>query len=314
MAPVPNRDPKVRIGITSPIVTRLPGACNEWEATAGIDELARIAVTADRLGFHHLTCSEHVAVPVPVAEVRGGTYWDPSATLGYLAGRTERIRLATQVLVLGYHHPLEIAKRYGTLDTVSAGRLILGLGVGTLREEFDLLDAPFTDRGARADDSLAALRAALSERVPSYRGKYFEFSDMVVEPNAVQPRVPLWIGGRTPRSLRRACELADGWVPFGLSFDDVQAMLAERQLQSGFEVVLPAAGLDPIGDPDRTRRRLDRAVSAGATIIGAGVTAESVGHYCEQLEALTELYGEAFGNAADLPLRGSATPYPPRRE
>ncbi|MEU5844194.1 LLM class F420-dependent oxidoreductase [Rhodococcus sp. NPDC047139] len=284
----------MRIGITSPIVTRFPGASNEWEAAAGIDELTRIAVTADRLGFHHLTCSEHVAVPVPVAEIRGGTYWDPLATLGFLAGRTERIRLATQVLVLGYHHPLEIAKRYGTLDTVSAGRLILGLGVGTLREEFDLLDAPFADRGARADDSLAALRAALSKRVPSYHGTYFEFSDMVVEPHAVQPHMPLWIGGRTPRSLRRACELADGWVPFGLSFDDVQSMLSKRQLQPGFEVVLSAAGLDPLGDPDGARRKLDHAVSAGATIIGVGVDARSADHYCEQLAALTHLYEEAF--------------------
>ncbi|MCB8910066.1 LLM class F420-dependent oxidoreductase [Rhodococcus rhodochrous] len=299
MAPVPNRDSKVRIGITSPIVTRLPAASSEWEATAGIDELTRIAITADRLGFHHLTCSEHVAVPVPVAEVRGGTYWDPLATLGYLAARTERIRLATQVLVLGYHHPLEIAKRYGTLDAVSGGRLILGLGVGTLQEEFDLLDVPFTDRGARADDSLAALRAALSERVPSYRGEYFEFSDMVVEPHAVQPRVPLWIGGRTPRSLRRACELADGWVPFGLSFDDVQAMLSRRQPQPGFEVVLSAAGLDPLGDPDGVRRKLDRAVAAGATIIGVGVAARSVDHYCEQLEALTTLHADAFRRTTD---------------
>lgn len=299
MVPVPNRDPKVRIGITSPIVTRLPGASSEWEATAGIDELTRIAVTADRLGFHHLTCSEHVAVPVPVAEVRGGTYWDPLATLGYLAARTERIRLATQVLVLGYHHPLEIAKRYGTLDAVSGGRLVLGLGVGTLREEFDLLDVPFTDRGARADDSLAALRAALSERIPAYRGEYFEFSDMVVEPHAVQPRVPLWIGGRTPRSLRRACELADGWVPFGLSFDDVQEMLSRRQPPPGFEVVLSAAGLDPLGDPDGVRRKLDRAVAAGATIIGVGVAAESAHHYCEQLEALVRLYDGAFPTAQD---------------
>jgi len=299
MVPVPNRDPKVRIGITSPIVTRLPGVSSEWEATAGIDELTRIAVTADRLGFHHLTCSEHVAVPVPVAEVRGGTYWDPLATLGYLAARTERIRLATQVLVLGYHHPLEIAKRYGTLDAVSGGRLILGLGVGTLREEFDLLDVPFTDRGARADDSLAALRVALSERIPAYRGEYFEFSDMVVEPHAVQPRVPLWIGGRTPRSLRRACELADGWVPFGLSFDDVQAMLNRRQPQPGFEVVLSAAGLDPLGDPNGVRRKLDRAVAAGATIIGVGVAARSVDHYCEQLEALTTLHADAFRRTTD---------------
>lgn len=163
----PNPVPAVRIGITSPIVTRVPGISGEWEASAGIDELSQIAVTADRLGFHHLTCSEHFAVPVSVAETRGATYWDPLATLGYLAARTERIGLATQVLVLGYHHPLEIAKRYGTLDTVSAGRLILGLGVGTLREEFDLLDASFTDRGARADEALVALRESLSKREPS---------------------------------------------------------------------------------------------------------------------------------------------------
>ena len=287
----------IRIGITSPIVTRVPGVFRDWEASAGIDELSQIAVTADRSGFHHLTCSEHVAVPVSVAETRGGTYWDPPATLGYLAARTERIRLTTQVLVLGYHHPLEIAKRYGTLDTVNAGRLILGLGVGSLKEEFDLLDVPFTDRGARADDALAALRESLSKREPSYRGEYFEFSGMVVEPHAVQPRVPLWIGGRTPRSLRRACEFADGWVPFGLSFDEVEAMLGTRQLPPGFEVVLSAAGLDPLGDPDGVRRELDRAVRAGATIVGAGVNADSADHYCEQLGALAELHRGEFGNS-----------------
>ncbi|MER6893154.1 LLM class flavin-dependent oxidoreductase, partial [Amycolatopsis sp. NPDC000740] len=125
------------IGLVSPVVTRLPGDPNAWEDTAGIEDLARIAETADRLGFDHLTCSEHVAVPVAVAEQRGSTYWDPLATFGFLAARTSRIRLVTQVLVLGYHHPLEIAKRYGTLDTVSGGRLVLGLGVGSLREEFD---------------------------------------------------------------------------------------------------------------------------------------------------------------------------------
>ena len=76
-------------------------------------------------------------------------YWDPLATFGYLAARTERIRFATHVLVLAYHHPLEIAKRYGTLDRVSNGRVILGVGVGTLKEEFDLIGAPFDDRGPR---------------------------------------------------------------------------------------------------------------------------------------------------------------------
>ncbi len=287
----------LRIGLNTPVVTRFPSAYQPWESTAGIDELARIAVAADRAGFHHLTCSEHVAVPAPVAEVRGGTYWDPLATLGFLAARTERIRLATQVLVLGYHHPLEIAKRYGTLDAVSGGRLILGTGVGSLREEFELLDVPFDDRGARADDALRALRAALSDRQPRYHGAYYEFSDMIVEPHAVQPRVPLWVGGRTPRSLRRACDLADGWVPFGLSLGELGAMLNRRPLPEGFDVVLSVGNVDPLGDADGTRRTLERLVRAGATIIGAGMEATSADHYCEQLGALAEIRTREFAEA-----------------
>ncbi|MGW5381203.1 LLM class F420-dependent oxidoreductase [Nocardia sp. NPDC003963] len=289
----------MRIGINTPVVTRFPGAHQPWEAAAGIDDLVRIAIAADRAGFHHLTCSEHVAVPASVAAVRGGTYWDPLATLGFLAARTKRIRLATQVLVLGYHHPLEIAKRYGTLDTVSGGRLILGLGVGSLREEFELLGVPFDDRGARADDALRALRAALSERQPRYRGPYYEFSEMIVDPHALQPRVPLWIGGRTVRSLRRACESADGWVPFGLDLDQLGAMLSRRALPSGFDIVLSAGNLDPLGDADGVRTMLDRMGRAGATIVGAGVEATSVEHYCEQLGALAEICPDEFVEAED---------------
>ena len=101
-----------------------------------IDDIARFAEAVDRLGYDHLSCSEHIGVPAAEAARRGTVYWDPLATLCYLAARTERIRLCTKVLVLGYHHPLEIAKRYGTLDRASGGRLILGVGVGTLREEF----------------------------------------------------------------------------------------------------------------------------------------------------------------------------------
>ncbi|WP_430334577.1 TIGR03619 family F420-dependent LLM class oxidoreductase [Rhodococcus sp. ACT016] len=280
----------MHIGIVSPVVVLHPDAHSEWERDAGIAELAQVAEAADRLGFHHLTCSEHVAVPVEVARVRGGTYWDPLATFGYLAARTTRIRLATQVLVLGYHHPLEIAKRYGTLDVVSGGRLVLGLGVGTLREEFDLLDASFEDRGARADDALAALRAALSRDLPEYAGTYYEFQDLLVEPRAVQDRVPLWIGGRTMRSLRRAVEHGDGWVPFGLGVNELGSMLGKVDVPAGFEVVLSAgAPLDPIGGRDRAARALDRRRAAGATIASAAVAATDAAHYCDQLAALHDL-------------------------
>lgn len=280
----------MQIGIVSPIVTANPGAHSDWEATAGIAELTTIAETADRLGFHHLTCSEHVAVPTTIAEQRGATYWDPLATLSYLAARTERIHLVTQVLVLGYHHPLEIAKRYGTLDMMSGGRVVLGLGVGSLEEEFDLIGATFAGRGAIADDALRALRASLGKRVPSYHGTHFDFDDFVVEPHAVQDKLPMWIGGRTPRSLRRAIELGDGWVPFGLPLDALSSMIAGADLPDGFEVALGAGRpLDPSGDAETTSARIAKVREAGATVLSSGIHAESVGHYCEQLEALAEL-------------------------
>ncbi|MBV8162261.1 MAG: LLM class flavin-dependent oxidoreductase, partial [Acidimicrobiia bacterium] len=129
----------MKLGIITPVVLKRPHAHAPWEDDAGIDEIAVIAEAADRLGYHHLTCSEHVAVPFTAGEMRGAAYWDPLSTFGYLAARTEQIRLVTHVLVLGYHHPLEIAKRYGTLDRVCQGRVILGVGVGTLQEEFALL-------------------------------------------------------------------------------------------------------------------------------------------------------------------------------
>ncbi|MFC3453387.1 TIGR03619 family F420-dependent LLM class oxidoreductase [Amycolatopsis speibonae] len=280
----------MKIGIVSPVVTAVPGVASAWERDAGIDELARIAETADDLGFHHLTCSEHVAVPADMAAVRGATYWDPLATFGYLAARTRRIRLATQVLVLGYHHPLAIAKRFGTLDVVSRGRLVLGLGVGSLEEEFGLLGAPFADRGARADEAIAALRAGLSRRLPEFHGAHYDYADFVVEPHAVQPRVPLWVGGRTVRSLRRAITFGDGWVPFGLSHDEAARFLADVERPPGFDVVLGAGRpVDPIGDPGGTARRLERAAAAGATIVSTSVAARDAEHYREQLAALAGL-------------------------
>ncbi|MFE5603463.1 TIGR03619 family F420-dependent LLM class oxidoreductase [Streptomyces coelicoflavus] len=289
----------MRIGITSPVVTAVPGVHSPWERGAGIEELGAVAEAADRLGFHHLTCSEHVAVPVDVAEQRGGTYWDPLSTFGYLAARTRRIRLATQVLVLGYHHPLALAKRYGTLDRVSGGRLVLGLGVGSLEEEFRLLGAAFEGRGGIADDALAALRASLSRREPVYHGEHFDYEGFMVEPHAVQETVPLWIGGRTLRSLRRAVAYGNGWVPFGLPLDRLREMVDAAPLPEGFEVVLSAGRpLDPSGDADAAARALRRVSEAGATLVSVSLAAESAAHYVEQLEALAKIAGVAAGEGA----------------
>ncbi len=277
----------VRLGIIPPIATQLPGAHAGWEAEAGIEELAFIAEVADRSGFDHLTCSEHVAVPSADAAVRGATYWDPLATLSHLAAHTRRIRLATYVLVLGYHHPLELAKRYGTLDRISGGRVVLGVGVGTLAREFQLLDVPMRQRGERADDALRALRACLGRSHVEYHGEHYDFDDLIVEPHALSEQVPIWVGGRSHRSLRRAVDLGDGWAPFGLGRGDLAAWLAEEDVPGGFEVVAqPGVLVDPITERERVDELLGQWADAGATVVDLHLSHHSLEHYLEQLHAL----------------------------
>jgi probable F420-dependent oxidoreductase len=286
----------VKLGITTPIVTNVGGAGMTWEKDASIDDIARVAEAADRLGYHHMTCSEHIGLPSSETARRGARYWDPLATFGYVAARTEQIRFATMTLVLGYHHPLAIVKRYGTLDHVSGGRVILGLGVGSLKEEFDLLGVPFEDRGARADDALRALRAALPSNEPTYDGEFYTFGGLTVDPCALQSHVPFWIGGRTKRSLRRAVTLADGWCPFYVSIDTAAQWLQSFDVPPGFEVVLMAAQpLDPVGSPGSTEETLHSMSSAGTTTMSAVFTAHSLEHYLEQLHALAEMHDPAGG-------------------
>ena len=287
----------MKYGIVTPVLTLLPRAHATWEETGTFADVVGIVQEAERLGFHHCTCSEHIGIPTEVAETRGARYWDPLATFGALSALTSTIRFATHVLVLGYHHPLAIAKRYGTLDQISDGRVILGVGVGSLREEFELLGAPFDDRGARADDAMRALRVALSQRAPEYHGQYHDFAGFVIEPHARQARVPLWVGGRTARSLRRAVELGDGWAPFGLQASELETMLSRaRESEAWSARVEPIDVLlqndlpfDPLGEPERVGEQLTKLAAIGATGVNVRFVHHSPAHYREQLAAFAEL-------------------------
>jgi len=286
----------VRIGIITLVTLLVPRAHNAWELDATPDDLDAVIRAADRLGYDHLTASEHVAVPVDVGAHRGHRYYDLLSTLSYAAAVTERIRLCANVVVLPYHHPVEILKRYGTLDLLSRGRLVLGVGVGSLAEEFELLGRPFEGRGESADESLQLIRACWGRREPSWDGPRFPVANMVVDPTGVQGHVPIWVGGRTRRSLRRAVELGDGWMPFQVSPEDVAAMLEwARSLPSWGErsappeVVLRPRAADP-GDPagaERVLAEIDRYRAAGATVLQVAFTSRSVAHHLEQMEALT---------------------------
>jgi probable F420-dependent oxidoreductase len=287
----------LKLGIIPPVLSRLPGAHAEWERDGTIDDVRRIAQAADRLGYHYFTCSEHVAIPTDGAA--GPCYWDPLATFGYLAAHTSRIRLATVVLVLGYHHPLDVAKRYGTLDRICNGRLILGVGVGYLEEEFDVLGMPFADRGPRADDAIRALRASFGRATPAYDGPYYRFRGMTVEPCGVQEDVPIWVGGRSRRSLRRAVELGDGWVPFAVSADEAGSWLAQaaateawQERRQPLEIMLQGPRpLDPCGAPEEAAKTARSLQNAGATAMSVRFVHDSLAHYLDQVEAMTAVVG-----------------------
>ena len=284
----------MRFGLTTPVVTLVPRRHARWEEAAGVAELREIARTADQLGYHHLTCSDHVAIPVDVARVRGGRYYDPFATLGFTAAITERIRLVTHVLVLPYHHPLEVAKRLGTLDRLSSGRVIAGVGVGSLREEFALLGVDFEARGPRYEDALRALRAALGQPQPEYEGAHFVFRDFVVDPCALQPHLPIWIGGRTPRSLRRALRFADGWDPFGFTHAQLASLLPRardwadwHERATPIDLVLTPERLVDVSTPDQIPAVVDMIAQyrqLGAGILNLQFRHDSLPHYIEQLD------------------------------
>jgi probable F420-dependent oxidoreductase len=297
-------DGPMRFGLATPVVTHHPDHGAPWEEEAGPAEIARIAVAADRLGYHHVTCSEHVAIPLAAAPVRGARYYDPLATFGFLAAQTERLRFVTHVLVLPYHHPLAIAKRYGTLDRLSGGRLILGVGVGTLEEEFALLGAEFAGRGPRYEDGLRALRAAFGRREPTYTGSHYRFGGFLVDPCGVQRDVPIWLGGRSPRSLRRALAFGDGWDPFRFTLAELTLLLPRarewrewRERTAPFEVVLT---LDRLLDPTLRDERaalvelVARYQAVGATVLNLRFRHRSLEHYLEQLAVFVDRIGSGF--------------------
>jgi probable F420-dependent oxidoreductase len=200
----------------------------QWgpEATrAGVLEIAR---SAEAAGLDSIWVADHIVLPARTGSrypySRDGTtafkpedgFLDALTTLAVIAGATERIRLGTSVLVLPMRQPLPVAKAVATLDVLSQGRLVLALGTGWLREEFDALGVPFATRGERLAEMVAALRRLWADGRATVEGEHVRFGEVVCEPRPVQPGgPPLWIGGTSEAALRRAAEYGDGWHAVG---------------------------------------------------------------------------------------------------
>ncbi|MER6569256.1 LLM class F420-dependent oxidoreductase [Streptomyces sp. NPDC001093] len=203
-------------GVQLPVQAQSALFAEGWEAGAGPEDLVAVARAVDRAGFDYLAACDHVAIPRRLAPAMSTVWYDPVATLAHLAAVTERVRLLSHVAVVGLRHPLLTAKQYATLDHLSGGRLVLGVGAGHVREEFEALGADFERRGAVLDEVIDALRAALgAEEFPEHHGKTYDFAGLGQRPRPAQPRVPLWVGGSSPAAVRRAALKGDGWLPQG---------------------------------------------------------------------------------------------------
>ena len=207
------------------------------------DVLRRWALTVEGLGFDLLMVSDHVAVTPDVADQYPAPFYEPFTTLAWLAGATRRIRLGTTVLVVPYRHPLLTARMAANLNDLSGGRLVLGVGVGWARQEFDALGVPFRERGRLTDLHLLAIRAAWADS-DDYRGG----------------PIPIWIGGNSDAALRRAVRMGDAWHPLRFApgwltgaLDRMKAIGAE--LQRPQPALVPRIALDltsaPVTGDDR---------------------------------------------------------------
>jgi probable F420-dependent oxidoreductase len=179
---------------------------------AGPDSIRRAAVQAEELGFSDVWVSEHVILPKSAPYPPSPIFYEPILTLTWAAAATKRVRLGTSVIVLPMHHPVPMAKQLATLQCLSEGRVIFGVGVGWMEAEFAALGVPFKERGRRMDEGLALMKALWTEDPVSFETQLIpaEISEMRMLPLPVAP-IPLWFGGGSDKAIARATRIGDGW-------------------------------------------------------------------------------------------------------
>lgn len=238
----------------------------------------------EALGYDSAWVSDHVVIPYRIASrypynatgdfplPPATDFLEPLTALALVAGGTGRIRLGTSVLVLPHRHPVLLAKMLATLDHLAPGRVILGAGVGWMREEIELLGVPYPRRGAWSDEAIRLLRKCWTEERVEHRGEFFAFEAVACRPRPAAGTIPIWIGGHTDRALRRVAALGDGWHA---AFPDAEGL---AQGAARLRQECERAGRDPktvtisarVGLP--ARRSADETLAELARLRDQGVT------------------------------------------
>ncbi len=294
-----------------------------WGPWASPAAIAALAQRAEALGFDSVWVSDHVVAPVASASSypyrpqsgltpdRAATHYEPLVTLAYVAGLTQRVRLGTSVLIVPLRNPVYTAKLIATLDALSGGRVILGVGVGWLAEEFRALEAaPFAQRGAVLEEYLRLYQALWSDDVTTFAGAYYRLDPVRAYPKPIQqPHPPLWFGGHSRPALRRAVRYGEGWHPVRISpatlreaMGELRRFAEEQQRDlAGFAVAvrcdigigLPAdnaQGWQLFGPADVVAEQLARYQEAGCTDLMAELhPRETTAQMLEAMERLAEV-------------------------
>ena len=215
-------------------------------SSADPETLARRARLAEDAGFESFWVGDHIALPIddgdnPSREAR----LEALIVLAHLAALTRRVRLAIGVIVMPQRQPVLLAKQLTSIDVLSRGRLIVGIGVGYLEPELKALGASLADRAARTDEYLRAMRALWDEAVPSFHGRFVSFDGLIERPRPVQqPHPPIIVGGHSPAAYRRAVQAANGWYGWTLGLEETARALADlRETAARYE---RPAGLGPL--------------------------------------------------------------------
>jgi probable F420-dependent oxidoreductase len=253
-------------------------AFSNIEPFAGPVQATRLAQAAEAAGFESVWTVDHVVIP---AEYRSRYPYSPSGRLGpddtnfpdpliwlsYISAATSTLRLGTAILILPQRNPVVLAKELATLDYLSGGRMILGVGVGWLKEEYEALGVPWDGRGKRGEESIGAMRALWSQPRASYDGVTTNFDDCYLRPQPPLGTIPIHIGGHSPIAARRAGRIGDGFFPFGVGRDEVPALL---------ETVHQSA-LDAGRDPSCLEVTMDSFVAGGEEALADVKTLQSLG-------------------------------------
>ena len=275
----------MRYGMQLPIQAQSTIFVEEWEKTAGADELATVARACDDAGFDYIAVCDHVAIPRAKADAMSSTWYDTVATLGFLAGVTTQVRLLSHVYVAAYRHPLQTAKAFSTLDALSNGRAILGVGAGHVEEEFDALGVSFAERGRLLDAAIDAVRSLFADEWASGLGQ---------RPRPLQPGgPPIWVGGSSPPAIRRAAQKGDGWLPQGPPKEGMAAAIARihelRDAAGRTQLPFTIGAFAPPGPPEKVAPWLDKYAAIGVDQVQVRFPSTSCADLCDQIERFSAL-------------------------